>query len=829
MFNDLKLSLRHLRRTPGYTASAVLVLALGIGLNAAMFGMCWLVAFSDRPFRDPDALVQLYSRKTNEPDSYRAFSYPAYRELSARPEVFEAVTAHQITAVGVREGGGTTRRMLASLVSANYFDVLGRPPARGRAFTPDEDRPGADVPVVVVSHAYWRRAGADPALLGGTLRVNERLFTVVGIAPPGFTGTSTLFGPELFFPLGVADSLAGGFEGRSARKLDQPDHFALFLVGRLRPGTTADTAAPGLERAAAAVRAAFPAEYVERELQVGALPRFSTGTRPADESALATVAVLFLGMTAAVLAIVCLNLASMQMARGQARRRELAIRLALGGGRGRIVRQLLTEGLVLAAAGSVLGVAAGAFSSGWLIASLTSRLPVSIAMDTAAWPAMAAGAVLFSVLATLLFALGPALRHTRGDLVTDLKRAAGEDTRARRFRLLPRHPLVSVQIALSLALLIASGLFLRMARQAAQADLGVDADATVLAEVDASLAAYDEARGLDAYARVEDRLRGLPGVEAASVGVTVPFGTVGLGRSVRRFGAPDTEAPVDARWNAVGASYFTAMGIPVKAGRAFSDTEARQKGAPPVAVIDDVLARELFPQGDALGRTITLEDDGEPARVPVEIVGVVAEVRDDFFDETPGRAVYVPFAQAYHGAAHFHVRPRAGAGLLADAVRREIREAEPGLPLFRVVTFGQHLETSLERWAVDLLAGTFTAVAALAALVAVVGIYGATSYAVSRRTREIGVRMALGASRRRVLGMVVREGLYVTVGGLAVGSLLGLALGRMLDAVFVEVVTFDPATYAVAPALLLVACLAAAFVPARRATAIAPTIALRSE
>jgi predicted permease len=828
MSNDLKISLRQLRRTPGFTASAVLVLALGIGLNAAMFGLCWLVAFADRPFRDPDALVQLYSRKPSEPDSYRQFSYAAFRELAARPEAFEGVLAHQITAVGVRDGG-STRRVLASVVSANYFDVLGRPPSRGRTFTAEEDRPGADVPVVVVSHAYWRRSGFDAALPGGTIRVNERIFTVVGVTPPGFTGTSMLFGPELFFPLGVYESLAGGFEGRGTRTLAQADNFGLFLVGRLRAGTTAANAGPALARAAEAVRRTFPAEYEEREIQVAALPRFSTGTRPSNEDALATASVLFIGMTASVLAVVCLNLASIQLARGHSRRREFAIRLALGGGRGRIVRQLLTEGFALAAAGSVLGVAAGAFASDALVASLASRLPVSIAFDTAAWPAMTAGAAAFSVLATLLFALGPALRHSRGDLVTDLKRAAGEDARGRRSRLLPRHPLVSLQIALSLALLIASGLFLRMARQASQVDLGVRAEATVLAEIDASLAGYDEVRGLDTYARVEERLRALPGVDAAAVGVTVPFGTVGLGRSVRRAGAPDSEAPFNARWNAVGASYFAAMGIPVKAGRAFSEVEARQKGAPPVAVVDEVLARTVFPDGNALGRTIALTGREQAAPEAVEIVGIVPAVRDDLFDDTPGGAVYVPFAQAYHGAAHFHVRPRAGVSGLADAVRREIREAAPGLPVFRVLTFGQHLETSLERWAVDLLAGTFTLVAALAALVAVVGIYGATSYAVSRRTREIGVRMALGASRERVLGMVVGEGLHVTLAGIAAGLLLGLGLGRMLDAVFVEVVAFDPATYAVAPTLILAACLAAALVPARRATTVEPTVALRSE
>ena len=279
MSNDLKLSLRQLGRTPGFTAAAVLVLALGIGLNAAMFGMCWLVAFADRPFRDADALVQLYSRKTDEPDSYRAFSYPAYRELAGRAELFEGLMAHQITAVGVRDGGAT-RRVLASLVSANYFEVLGRTPAVGRTFTAEEDRPGADLPVVVASHAFWRRSGFDGALLGGTMRVNERLFTVVGIAPAGFTGTSTLFGPELFFPLGVSDSLAGGFEGRTERTLAQADNFGLFLVGRLRPGARAEDAGPALERVAAALRAAYPVEYAERELQVAALPRFSTARSP---------------------------------------------------------------------------------------------------------------------------------------------------------------------------------------------------------------------------------------------------------------------------------------------------------------------------------------------------------------------------------------------------------------------------------------------------------------------------------------------------------------------------------------------------------------------
>ncbi|HET9315103.1 MAG TPA: ABC transporter permease, partial [Vicinamibacteria bacterium] len=354
MFKELKLSLRHLARTPGFTASAVVVLALGIGLNAVMFSLCHLFAFAGRPFRAPGELVQLYSRKADTPDSYRAFSYAAYRDLAGRADLFTGVLAHQLAVVGVREGG-EARRAFAAIVSANYFDVLGVP-LRGRTFTPEEDRPGSDAPVVVVSHAMWKRSGFDPRLIGSELRVNERVFTVVGIAPPGFTGTMAVFGPELFFPLGVFDTLTNDFDGRQARALARPDAFHLFLVGRLRPGATVESSGPALALAADALRRALPVEYDAQELQLAPLPRIGTSTSPSHEEALTTVSIVLVGMTGAVLAIVCLNLASMLMARGQARRREFAIRLALGGGRAHIVRQLLVEGLLLSAAGGGLGI-----------------------------------------------------------------------------------------------------------------------------------------------------------------------------------------------------------------------------------------------------------------------------------------------------------------------------------------------------------------------------------------------------------------------------------------------------------------------------------------
>ena len=563
------------------------------------------------------------------------------------------------------------------------------------------------------------------------------------------------------------------------------------------------------------------------------LPRFGTSTNPSAEGALATVSIVLLGMTGAVLTIVCLNLASMLLARGQARRKEFAIRLALGGGRGRIVRQLLAEGFALSAAGGALGILAGTLATDTLIASLTARLPVSIALDAVSSPVMVGGTAAFCVLATLMFALGPALRHSRPDVVTDLKLQTGQDPTTPRRRFLPRHPLVALQVALSLSLLIAAGLFLRMARQASLVDLGLRADHTVIAEVDAGLAGYDEQRGLDTYARIEERLRSLPGAGSAGAGVTVPFGTVSLGRTVRPAGAVQRDQAFGARWNAVGSSYFHAMGVAVKAGREFSDLEARSPGAPPVAVIDEVLARKLWPDGEVLGRAIQFapEDSGTPASGPIEVVGIVSVVRDDFFDPTPGGAVYVPLAQGYRSNVHFHVRPAPGAdpAALVAAVRREIQAAAPGLPIFRVTTFGAHLASSLEHWGVNLMAGLFTVMGGLATLVAVVGIYGAKSYAVSRRTREIGVRMALGATPQRVVGMILREGLQLALAGVGLGLLLGLGLGRVLDSVFVEVVAFDPVTFSAAPALVLVACLVAAWFPARRATAVSPSTALRAD
>jgi len=832
---DVRFAFRQLAASPGFTAAAVAVLALGIGLNAGMFSVVYAIGFAGRAFAEPDRVVQLYSSRTSEPDSYRAFSHAAYEQLAAT-DGFTGVLAHVPALVGVTDGG-ESRRTFGVIVSRNYFDVLGVPVAAGRGFTAEESRPGQDVPVVVATWAFWQRRGFDPGLVGSAVRVNERTFTVVGITPRGFTGTMSVFGPELFFPLGVFHSLANVFDGGVAPRLERPDVYQLFLVGRLAPGVSIESAATRLPPAAAALAAAMPAEYRDARLTVAPLPRFGTSTSPMDEGAVGLLGAVMLGLTAAVLLTVCLNLAAMLLARGRARRKELAIRLALGASRARVVRQLLVEGLLLSTAGGLVGAAVAAWGVGTLHGAFTTMLPVSMTLDGLRSPLVGAATAAFCLLATIWFALGPALHHSRADVLSDLKAQPGADPSPRR-RWRPRHPLVAAQVALSVALLIAAGLFVRMARTGMAVDLGFDADATVLAEVDPSLAGYDAARSLTVLGAVERRLATLPGVEAVGVAPVVPMGIIHLSRDVRRAGPelPDGARPstpeegraFDAPWNAVNQGYFAAMGVRLLAGRTFDDVESHDAAAPPVAILDEALARRLWPAGNALGERIQFETrDGD--RTAYVVVGIVAPTHWTLFEtEFPG-AVFVPLARGAAGPTFFHVRGAAGSPVGVDAVRQAIRAAAPGLPVFGVRTFDDHVNASIEFWALNRASALFATFGVAAMVVALVGLYGVMAHAVVRRTREIGIRIAVGAEPAAVRWMILGESLATTSGGVAAGVLLGMAVGRLMASVFVDVAAFDLAVFTAAPLAFVGAAVAAAWVPARRATAVNPTTALRAE
>ncbi|MGE0456371.1 MAG: ADOP family duplicated permease [Vicinamibacteria bacterium] len=836
---DLRIALRLLRKTPGFTASAVAVLALGIGLNAAMFAVVYALTLMGPPYAEPDRLVQLYSSRTRQPDSYQAFSHPAYELVAASGGPLQGVLAHSPTIVGIGQGA-QSRRAFAVLVSRNYFDLLGVPLATGRGFTEEECAPGGDVPVLVAGWNYWKRTGFDPGLLGASVRINERSFTVVGIAPKGFTGTMTAFGPELFFPLGVFDSLSKDFQGSQPRTLARADAFHLFLVARLRNGADARGAAASLAPIAAGLAGAYPAEYQDARLTLGPLPRFGTSTSPRDEGSLGLLGTGMLILTGAVLLTVCLNLASLLTARGVARRKEFAIRLAIGGGRLRIVRQLLTEGLLLSLAGGALGMALGLFAVDALVTSIASLLPITIALEGAVSPALLAATLLLSLVATAAFALGPALRLTRGEVLRDLKLQAGEALAGRPRGRPARHLLLVSQVALSLALLVAAGLFVRMARTATAVDFGFRADDTVLAEVDSSLAGLGSEQSILLYSRLERRLQSQPGVQSAAVGALVPLGFVSMSRGVKRAGVhvpPDArpQTPEQGRafrapWNAVSGPYFATMGLAILRGRTFTALESFEKGAPPVAIVDEALARKLWPDGDALGQHVEWrEGDASAATVSREVVGVVASTRSDLFEKTAPGAVFVPFAQGALGNAYLHVRPQRPLASLVDTVRREIRAEAPGLPVFGVRAYRAHIQQSAEYWMLRLSSVLFAVFGAFATLVAMLGVHGVLSQAVAGRTREIGIRMAIGALPAAVARMVLGESLSLTLKGVALGLLLGLGTGRLMSALFVDVAPFDWAIFSSLPLLLVAAGLLAAWLPARRATRVSPLTALRCE
>ena len=836
---DLKLSVRHLLKTPGFTAAAILVLALGIGLNAAMFSVVYAFTLAGRAYADADRVVQLYVRDTRTTGDYRPFSYPVYQEL-ARADMFSGVLAHNPTIVGIGDGM-ESRRALAAVVSANYFDVLGVPLLQGRTFTAQENRPGQDLPVVVASYAYWQRTGFAPGLVGQTMRVNERAYTVIGITPRGFSGTMSVVGPELFFPLGVFHTLATEFMDASARSLQRADAYNLFLVARLKDGVALNTAGAGLELFGQSLARSFPAEHEHHVLSLAPLPKFGTSTSPSDETVLGTLGVVMMGMTAAVLLTVCLNLASMLLARGRARRREFAVRLAIGGGRARIVRQLLVEGLLLSIVGGAFGIALGLYAVDALVASLSAILPITIVLEGVSSAAIVAGAAAFCVLATLLFALGPALKHSRADILSDLKAQSGDDPAPRRWRLVPRNPLVAAQVALSLCLLIAAALFFRMALGSASTDLGFHADETVLAEVDAQLGGLDEPQALASYARLEERLSALPGVASASVGALVPLGMINLSKDVQRAGVaadpgarpatPEAGQAFDARTNSVGRGYFDAMGVRLLGGRTFTTAETFGSGGPRVAVLDETLARKLWPDGSALGQHIqwAAAAGRRGPGPPIEVVGIVATTRTGLFEGEPGGAVYLPLAQEFVSNVYFHVRPVGPDPDLVEKVRREVRAAAPGIPLFRVRTFAAHVETAAEYWMLRLSTTLFAFFGVLAMVVALVGIYGVTSYAVARRTREIGVRMAVGARPAAVLRLILSESLGTAIAGVAAGWLLGLGVGRVMASIFVDLPAFDGWTFTIVPVGFVLASIAATWAPARRATEVNPVTALRAE
>src|SRR6476620_9109673 len=464
MMHDLRFAVRQLWKAPGFTIAAVLVLTLGIGANTAIFSLVHTMLFAPPGYERPNELVQIFSQDTKNPKSYRAFSYPLLNDIREQNTVFSGVAGYNVGMVGIGEKNNT-RRTFASVVTANYLNVLGVAPVIGRGFTVEEEQPGRTASVALVSYGYWTRRDRDNSILGSQILINGRSYTIVGVLPKTFTGTLAVLSPEVWLPLSAMEFIASNPTNDPSQNVANRASQQLLIMARLKPGVTTSNAEAALKTLATNLERAFPVEQKEQTFVTAPLSRFSISDDPPDDSQMGAMAPMLLGMAAVVLLVACLNLANMLLARGTARRKEIAVRLALGGSRWRIVRQLLTEGLLLAFLGGAGGLLVGLWSSRVLTLSLSHLLPLDLVINSTPNLPILSMTFVFCLLGTLAFALGPALKLSRKSVVGDLKEHAGDDVVRPRWRFLPRNPLVVVEIAFSLALLTAAGLFIRGANK----------------------------------------------------------------------------------------------------------------------------------------------------------------------------------------------------------------------------------------------------------------------------------------------------------------------------------------------------------------------------
>ncbi|MHB1193889.1 MAG: ABC transporter permease [Longimicrobiales bacterium] len=809
--DDLRYAVRRVLRSPGFSAVAVLSLALGIGANTAMFSLVNAVLIRDLPVRAPDELVEIY---TSEDDgyAYSTSSYVDFQEIRGLDDVFADVVGTRTFLARV-ERGDRPESAFGELVSWDYFQALGVPMALGRSFLPEEDATPGTHPVTVLGYRTWvNDFGADPGILGSTIRLGGTPFTVVGVAPEAFTGTMPVLVTGYYAPLMMTHVLMGG----EVDQLQRRGSRSMFLKGRLKPGVTVEQANAALSALSASLAEAYP-RYNEKRI-ISALPAGDVALHPFVDRMLKPVAGLLLGVVGLVLLIACANLASFLLARAEDRRREIAVRLALGATRAALVRQLLVETVLLAALGGVAGVVL----AGWtldLLMAFKPPIPIPVDLDvsldrTVLW--FTAGV---SLIAGVIFGLAPALQATNPDVAPTLKVEAGRTGKPGRFNL--RHALVVTQVAFSFVLLIGAGLFGRSLQKAQLIDPGFYTGSGAFVWPMADLSGYETAEEQRAFdEEAVARFLADPDIEGVALMDRSPLG-VGVqtaGYVLPGVPSDDPQGTTDVDNAHVSPSYFDVMEVDIVRGRAF--TEADREGER-VAVVSEAFVQRFYPGQDVVGSTIGDADD------PIRIVGVARDTKVRTLGEDPRPYVYEMHGQPGYFGAMYMVRGRASSAELLATARQILDEMDPDVVIFEAKTMEEHLALMLfpARMAA-LLLGVF---GGLALVLSAIGIYGVVSYAVARRTRELGIRMSLGATARDVQVMAVGGGMRLVFVGGAIGVLLAGGVTWSISRFLYGISTTDLVTFAAIPVLLAGVALVAALVPARRASAVDPVTALRSD
>ena len=846
MIQDFKFAFRQLLKSPGFTSVAVLTLALAIGVNSAIFAMVKATVLHPVVPLRPHEVVNVFTARQNASHDYRQFSYNEYRELRDNGgDVFADIAALEFAVAGIGRDH-EMRRSFAFLTSENYFSMMGTQPSRGRFYNAEECKPNANIAVVVASYAFWKRMGGRNDFVGSNIEINGQPYTVIGITQDGF-GANALIAPDVWLPIGMRSQLGSAFgDSEAMHDLLNPKNYAFNLTARMRSGLTIETAKPRLPVLAQRLTAIQPQDAEgARELQIQTPSRFSMSTSPEDDGPLALTATLVMFMAGAVLLIASLNLANMLLARGTSRSKEIAIRLAVGASRWKIVRQLLCEGFLLALCGGAVGLVIGTWCNDLLLGQLESLLAstnFSVVLKLRPDLVTLVVTFLFCLVATMLFSLGPALKATKADLVNDLKQQVGEPARMGRFSrfFAPRHISVMVQIALSLMLLFAAGLFFRGALKAAGLYPGFNPAGDLIAEFDFSLIKKEPAECRRLIFAITDRVRQLPGVVASATGTMLPYADFTNTRRVIKMkdamptDPKATDPSVNALYTAVTTNYFDALGVKILRGRDFTQAEVEQKDGRRIAIIDEELAKKLFPNEDAIGQHIRYTQPPKSgAPNDIEIVGVVSKHLHAIQSDSLIARIFVPLAQGYDGQQYLHVRlntqDRNAVVAFMPTLRHALNDIDPNLPLLQMEPFPDLMEKSPNLWIVRLGGKVFGAFGCIALILAVVGVYGVKAYAVACRTREIGIRMALGAHRKDVFALIMRQGALQTALAVSVGLLLSLGAGRVLAQILYGVSPNDPLSLITSSVMLAAAALLACFLPARRATQVNPITALRTE
>jgi predicted permease len=812
MFSDLRLDLKFAIRTvvraPGFTVIAIVVLALGIGANATVFSLANAFFLRPLPVSDPETIVRVYSnRYSNTPHR----SYIEYRD---RNSTLAGMAAFQMQSFGLRIDA-ETEHTFGTIVSGGYFSVLGVAPARGRLLVPSDDRADAP-PAVVLSYTLWkRRFGEAPDVIGRTIGLNDQAFTIVGVAAEGFPGLMTPLVGDLWVPLAADALLRPALD--PATRLDTT---SLHLVGRLKPGVDRARVQAELDSIGRQLRRARGEPDQGQAVTVYG----STVLHPEISPPVTAFTAVLMTLVALVLLIVCVNVANLVLARAAGRETELAIRQSLGAGRGRLIRQLLTENLLLSLAGAAAGLAI-AFWGTRLLMAVPLPTPFPVALDLSIDLRVLAFTIVAAVGATLAFGVVPALSASRIDLVRAVKGIGGDGPRHGRLR----SAFLVAQMSMSVLLLITAGLFIRGSRHARSIDIGFDASQVLTASIDLGTRGYPEARGHQVVRALAERLEAAPDVVSANVVDMVPVTLSNAPGYMLRDGdvepARDQPLPTpNVYTNAVGPGHFRTLQIAMVAGRDFTHLDG--EASPRVAIINETLARRFWPGKSAVGQRLRPLRAGSDVRQIVEVVGVVRDSTYVTVGEEPRPFMYRPFAQAYTPRVTLLVRS-AGTPISAlSTIKEAVRTQDPGLAIFNVATLAEAISVSLlpARIAASLLG----ALGMLALALATLGIYGVLSFLVRSRTREIGVRVALGATPRTLTTMVLRQAMTWTVVGAAIGIALAAALTRFLEGFLYGISPTDAWTFGgVTLMLVLVACVAA-LVPAVRASRLDPLVALRT-